>query len=120
MIKRDGRRKLLYSGGEVLNSTLDWLAALAHASDDAIIGSRLDRTITYWNESATRLYEGMDEETQERIFDPFFSTKFQGRGLELAAVSGITKASGGGIVLESSPGSGTRIALLFPMANADN
>jgi two-component system, cell cycle sensor histidine kinase and response regulator CckA len=64
--------------------------------------------------------EGMDEETQERIFDPFFSTKFQGRGLELAAVSGITKASGGGIVLESNPGSGTRIALLFPMADADN
>ncbi len=64
--------------------------------------------------------EGMDEETQERIFDPFFSTKFQGRGLELAAVSGITKASGGGIVLESSPGSGTRIALLFPMADADD
>ena len=40
----------------MLNSTLDWLAALAHASDDAIIGSRLDRTITYWNEGATRLY----------------------------------------------------------------
>ncbi len=56
MIKQMVDEKLVYSGGEVPNSTLDWLAALAHASDDAIIGSRLDRTITYWNESATRLY----------------------------------------------------------------
>lgn len=57
---------------------------------------------------------GMDEETQARIFDPFFTTKFTGRGLGMAAVLGIIRGHRGAIHLESAPGRGTTIQVLFP------
>jgi PAS domain S-box-containing protein len=60
--------------------------------------------------------KGMDPDTLRRLFDPFFSTKFLGRGLGMAAVLGIAKAHGGSVIAESSPGAGTRIRLLFPPA----
>jgi len=57
---------------------------------------------------------GIDETIRDKIFDPFVSTKFTGRGLGLAAVFGIVRGHHGAIRVESEPGRGTTIQVLFP------
>ena len=57
---------------------------------------------------------GMDAETQARIFEPFFSTKFTGRGLGMAAVLGIVRAHRGALKLYTELGKGTTFKILFP------
>ena len=62
---------------------------------------------------------GMDEETRMRIFDPFFSTKFTGRGLGLSAVAGIVSGHGGKIRVESALNRGATFTVLFPAKRPD-
>ncbi len=57
---------------------------------------------------------GMGQETLSKIFDPFFSTKFTGRGLGLAAVLGIVRGHEGGLRVESKLNGGTLFELVFP------
>ncbi|HET6577200.1 MAG TPA: response regulator, partial [Gemmatimonadales bacterium] len=57
---------------------------------------------------------GMDTDTLQRIFDPFFSTKFTGRGLGLAAVMGIVESHHGHVRIRTAPGDGTTFRILFP------
>lgn len=59
---------------------------------------------------------GMDDVTKSKIFDPFFSTKFTGRGLGLAAVSGIVRAHKGAITVSTAPGQGSCFTVVFPAA----
>ena len=57
---------------------------------------------------------GMNHETLKRIFDPFYSTKFMGRGLGLAAILGIVRTHRGAIKVHSQIGKGTTIRILLP------
>ena len=57
---------------------------------------------------------GMDEETRSRILEPFFTTKFTGRGLGLSAVGGIVRNQNGALEVRSKLGSGSCFRVYLP------
>lgn len=59
---------------------------------------------------------GMSTETLNKMYEPFFSTKFAGRGLGLAAVYGIIQAAHGTIDAASAPNRGTTVTVHLPIA----
>jgi len=62
---------------------------------------------------------GMSDETYNRIFEPFYTTKFTGRGLGLSAVLGIITAQGGALQLVSQLGKGTTFKVYLPLQISD-
>ena len=62
----------------------------------------------------------MTAEVVRRAFDPFFSTRRDGRrrGLGLSTVEGFARQSGGCVALVSAPGQGTTVTIYLPAAEA--
>ena len=58
---------------------------------------------------------GIDEELQEKLFTPFFTTKEDGTGLGLVTSRKIIEAHGGNIVVDSTPGDGTCFTIALPL-----
>ncbi|HET8931942.1 MAG TPA: PAS domain S-box protein [Polyangiales bacterium] len=116
----------------VMNLVINAAEAIGEQSGSVIVSSgtqRLDRTTVGPLLAAEALREGdfvfvqvndtghgMDEATIAKIFDPFYTTKFHGRGLGLAAVLGIVRAHRGAIEVQSSPGLGSSFKIFFPRA----
>jgi signal transduction histidine kinase len=65
---------------------------------------------------------GMDEETLARIFEPFFSTKSDGRGtgLGLSIVRTIVERAGGFVRVESAPSVGTTVRVYLPLIASES
>ncbi len=59
---------------------------------------------------------GITDKDIENLFDPFFSSKFTGRGLGLSVVTGIVQAHGGAVTVESEPGRGSTFRAFFPVS----
>ena len=59
---------------------------------------------------------GIADQDVEKVFDPFFSTKFIGRGLGLPMVLGLVQAHRGGVTVETSPGRGSVVRVFWPMS----
>ncbi len=62
---------------------------------------------------------GMDDETLQRLFEPFYTTKARGHGIGLATVYGIVTQSGGHVTVDSAPGGGSLFCLYFPLAGEE-
>ncbi len=60
--------------------------------------------------------QGMTEQVQAQIFEPFFSTKEKGTGLGLAVVRQIVEGFGGRVEVQSEPGRGSRFRVWLPPA----
>lgn len=58
--------------------------------------------------------DGMTEEIRQRMFEPFYTTRFTGRGLGLSAVAGIVRGHHAGVGVVSAVGEGTTVQVLFP------
>jgi len=64
---------------------------------------------------------GMDPETMDRIFDPYFTTKGvgEGTGLGLAVVQGIVQKHGGAVTVKSKVGKGSTFEVYFPIIEGE-
>lgn len=62
---------------------------------------------------------GLSTETMDKLFDPFFTSKFTGRGLGLPVVLGIVKAHGGAVTVESRLNQGSVFRVVMPISAED-
>jgi two-component system, sensor histidine kinase FlrB len=58
---------------------------------------------------------GIEQNIQERLFEPFFTTRDEGTGLGLAIARGVARVHGGDIECESAPGAGSCFKLCLPL-----
>ena len=62
---------------------------------------------------------GIFPDTLKLIFDPFFSTRFIGRGLGLPTVLGIVRSHNGGVAVESTPEVGSTFHVMLPFPKGE-
>jgi len=84
---------------------------LLNETPELIAGKKYVRLIV------TDTGHGMDQQTRQRIFEPYFTTKEKGEGtgLGLAIIHGIIKSCQGAVSVRSSLGEGAAFSLFFPV-----
>jgi two-component system, cell cycle sensor histidine kinase and response regulator CckA len=117
---------LVLNAGEAIHEQEGFITLTIHAvASSDILESRyfpLDwkpAARTYACVSVSDTGCGMDAATQEKIFDPFFSTKFTGRGLGLPVSMGLIRAHDGVIALESRVGWGSSFRFYLPISELE-
>jgi two-component system sensor histidine kinase FlrB len=92
-------------------------AVEAHTNQGEIIMSLKQRDQTSLQIQIQDNGLGIDNETRQRLFEPFYTTKIKGTGLGLAVVDSVVRAHSGSIQCESKKGRGTLFTLLLPCIN---
>jgi signal transduction histidine kinase len=105
----------LEGAGRITVSTGSMDCDLEYLTNFAIDDDLPPGTYVYLEVSDTGC--GMDAKTLDKIFEPFFTSKFTGRGLGLAAVQGIVRGHKGSIRIYTEPGHGTTFKVLLPASN---
>lgn len=95
----------------LLNLVVNSKEAMPHGGSLRISVSKDGAFVSFVTEDTGA---GMDEATQARLFEPFFTTKATGTGLGLTTVKELTERFAGTVMVQSSPGRGTRFELRFP------
>jgi PAS domain S-box-containing protein len=103
-------RDAMMDGGSIIIKT-----ELIAVDDEFISGLGLVKPGTYARLTFADTGTGMDEETRQRIFEPFYTTKESGKGsgLGLSIIYGIVKQHAGYINVSSVPGRGATFAIYF-------
>ena len=96
-------------------------SGVVYADTETLAGSYIDDELLPGQYAFLQVSDtgsGMNEEVMSNLFDPFYSTKFTGRDLGLAAVLGIVRGHRGAIEVESKLEVGTQIRILIPVLEA--
>ncbi|MFN2341877.1 MAG: nitrogen regulation protein NR(II) [Desulfonatronovibrio sp.] len=99
----------------LINLVLNSLSAIDKEDGQVLLGSALKQDMVEITVQDNGY--GMDMEIRNRATEPFFSNKEKGTGLGLAIVYRIVRDHKGKIKIDSQPGQGTKISLLFPLNN---
>jgi len=123
-IKLDLEEGLFVRGNHSLLSQV-FLNLFTNARDAMPQGGRLHIQAKKMNDKVVSTISdtgfGMDKETLDKIFDPFFTLKDVGKGtgLGLSTTLGIVEQHRGSITVSSNPGKGTKFTVTFPYATRD-
>ncbi len=101
--------------GAVINLTVTQVSATAIAAAHRFPIDCQPKDIDYACLEVADTGCGIQSEDIEKIFDPFFSTKFPGRGMGLAVAIGIVRSHKGAITVQSAPGRGSAFRVYFPV-----
>lgn len=107
----DGKTGIITIRTSLMKCDRDYLTPLR-------LGKFLEEGI-YVTLKITDTGSGMDTDTIQKVFDPFFSTKFAGRGLGLPSALGLIQAHKGTIKIVSEAGVGTSVKVLLPACEDD-
>jgi signal transduction histidine kinase len=120
----NGAQSMSEKGGELALSIDWWIGELPQAPGASLRneakgeragGEFATAGVRRWVQISVRdTGTGMPAEVQERMFEPFYTTKHEGTGLGLATVFRIVESHGGMLQVESEVGSGTAFRILLP------
>lgn len=114
----------------LINLVVNARHAMSGHGEVVVRTARVSRASTraWWRSAATAEFldlcvqddgPGMPEDVRRRALEPFFTTKGEGgTGLGLAQVYGLLRQLGGDVEIDSGPGQGTAVHLLFPLQRA--